>query len=268
MPGRSRGENVAAWAQNVHQSGDFFPLNRTNGGILWLRSKNADARSQDPVRADMACLRGALRMQDGGAAGADAARDAASDRAGAIDAATAPDGDGDGDDADLADGPGLAGRDVSSTADAIAPTDVPASETSPPDADRADGGVPSLVLYRAVTIVGGINRLVITKWDVRRRLCFRLQLASAWNPSALPLELPGRWGVERAGVTTDAATCDVPYPPPRPATNASGGSGYVRWMGLRPCVIDLDVELVFDPAAPGVPARERLTSSGLTPPGC
>ena len=122
--------------------------------------------------------------------------------------------------------------------------------------------------YAAAMFVGGYNRLVITKWDAERRLCFRVQLTQSYSPSALPLELPARWGVERAGVTAATDACDLKLPLPIPATRATGGSGHVRFTGGMPCTVDVDVELVFDPPAPGGPARERLIRPGLTVRNC
>jgi hypothetical protein len=175
-------------------------------------------------------------------------------------------------------GPDMAGggQDGSVSAETSPPVDGGgASDTSggsdgPAGIDGPAGGDSggSSATYAAELVAGGLNRLVITKFDPDRRLCFRLQLAEPLTPSLLPIEVPQRWGVERAGVTANTDTCPIGLPLPSPASAATGASGHVRWMGFMPCTIDLDVELVFAPPAPGGVIRERLSRSGLKTRNC
>jgi hypothetical protein len=164
--------------------------------------------------------------------------------------------------------------DAGATPDADAPgtsPDADAPGTSPDaEGDGPSGGADGAAagVYGARWISGGLDRLVITRWDPERRLCFRLRLASPSGPSAVALELPARWGVESAGVTTGASNCEVGLPIPEPSLHAVSGSGRVRWTGFVPCTIEaVDVELSFSSPPAGVSPRERLmkTSVPATP---
>ena len=142
----------------------------------------------------------------------------------------------------------------------------PASDSSGFDAPGGADAPTGPGNYSAVVVHGGFDRLVIVKADPARNLCFRLTLRAPDTDSALPLRLPDSWQVESAGATEGADDCAAGTLPPPSVSAASGGSGSVSWIGELPCLVDVDVTLLFD--TPGLPREEILRVRALVPTGC
>lgn len=92
--------------------------------------------------------------------------------------------------------------------------------------------------------IGGIDRVVIAKWDSGRAECVVLVLSQPGTSSALPLTLPQYWNVEFAFTTPPAASCLARFPPSN-ATRADGGRGTVTFGTATPSSATADVTLTF-----------------------
>jgi hypothetical protein len=89
------------------------------------------------------------------------------------------------------------------------------------------------VRYDVLFVPGGIDRVVLTKRDDARNLCFRVTLASPAldaQPQKPDLKLPSDWTFEQAIAVRDAAACAGMLP--RRSANAIDAAqvtGSVRW---------------------------------------
>jgi hypothetical protein len=146
---------------------------------------------------------------------------------------------------------------------ADASPDLPVGADLAPPGDAPGGALDAAAgVYAASLVPGGLDRLIITKSDSQRGLCFRLVLAAPGGSAAFPVQVPAPWVAESAVVAPLTAACTSIAGPSAP-TAAISGTGTVRWMGTRPCLLDVEVTLSF----PATPA-ERLLVAGLAVTGC
>jgi hypothetical protein len=120
------------------------------------------------------------------------------------------------------------------------------------------GGGAGVVEYRAVNLVTGAPRFVLTKKDIGRDLCFQLRLLMGAGDFAT-FDAPGM-PFEELLVAEGAATCGEtggapPSAPPTtsvPAADADGDIG----LSDPPCAVTASFTLAFDDPQPWVPASE------------
>jgi hypothetical protein len=100
--------------------------------------------------------------------------------------------------------------------------------------------------YSATFWSGGLDHLIIKKWDARRQVCLRLFLdapggtSPGWN-----VEAPSEFVATRADISQDAEMCLSPEGGSGSFVEATGASGIVFWTGTTPCVVDVDVSVEF-----------------------
>lgn len=126
-----------------------------------------------------------------------------------------------------------------------------------------DGPTPSPGIYTGYFYSGGLDHLLVMKWDPERRLCFSLALSAPVTQPGLAVIAPVPWRVTAAGVSDKTSTCTAGLAAPVIGTTATSASGRVDWMNMRPCRIDVDVTLQFANPPSGVPASEILRVPAL-----
>jgi hypothetical protein len=129
-----------------------------------------------------------------------------------------------------------------------------------------DGGQ-AAVSYVGCTYIGGYNRIVISKRDVARDLCFNVVLVEPGPPPA-GLTTPASTGLEWATVGP-ASAC--PARSLLNATRASGVTGTVTEVGTtgQRTAMNIDVMVTFGANDAGAPPAERLSAQNVdVRPGC
>ncbi len=123
---------------------------------------------------------------------------------------------------------------------------------------------PDAVQYGVQYIVGGIDRLILTKRDNARNVCVQVTLASpsGTDPGgpAGSVQLPPNWTVEGAFAVPDAGACvGMTRRRPAGAIDANEVAGSVRWGSSPTEGTTVDLRLSF-PAQGGMPAfTEQLS---------
>ncbi len=125
------------------------------------------------------------------------------------------------------------------------------------------------VLYTAVAIPGGLDRLQIRKADMDQNRCLWVTLVwpGEGGGGAFPgVTTPAEWGVDNIGGNDDAAACAADVPSMFGGEAADDASGTVTFgrlggAGHYPCTVDIDVDLQF----PGllVGTEETMFATGL-----
>ncbi|MEJ7731900.1 MAG: hypothetical protein WKG00_22155 [Polyangiaceae bacterium] len=122
-----------------------------------------------------------------------------------------------------------------------------------------------MVEYRAVNLITGVPRFVLTKKDTGRDLCFQLRVIMTAGDSAT-FEQPGPPFEELLAVQGAAECGEVgdpaPVPPPSliaPASDADGDIG----LSQPPCTVTASFTLAFDDPQPWVPASEAFDVQAL-----
>jgi hypothetical protein len=122
------------------------------------------------------------------------------------------------------------------------------------------------VTYSACTIIGGLNRIIVTKRDAPRNLCVVMALTQPWtNPFSITL--PQQWGIESAYETPASADCRTSGP--SGSVDANGGTGTIALPPTPTPTVDIDVTLTFPPGDAGARPSEQLMATGVVAPiGC
>ncbi len=129
--------------------------------------------------------------------------------------------------------------------------------------DKRRAGANSAVKYGVERLIGGIDRVILTKRDDTRNLCIQVTLASPGiaelEVPAGKVDLPPNWMLERAILVRDAAACDSPLRRwPEGAVGATGVSGSVRWEGEPTERTTVDLTLTFSARGSKPALTERL----------
>jgi hypothetical protein len=167
-------------------------------------------------------------------------------------------------------GCGVGGTDAGGAgADGAAATDGGGAGTDAGGANPVDAG--ASVDYGATVLIGALDRIVLTKSDVTRDLCFQVRLVRPAGGGSFAITAPAGFAVEFATVAMGASPCDTT--PPAAGELATGGSGTIVETAppgaVYPCELGLDFTIDFDPGAPTwVPATEPFLRDLLPVSGC
>jgi hypothetical protein len=126
-----------------------------------------------------------------------------------------------------------------------------------------DSLMPPAGAYAAFQLIGGLDRVVITK--TVGTTCFALRLVSP-AMDAMGLALPPNWGLELAQAMQPAAACNPSFDGPiTDAFEAKSQSGKVEWLenGLPQAITTLNVTLDFGDPPPWCPVTEALSATNI-----
>ena len=125
----------------------------------------------------------------------------------------------------------------------------PPADASPADATSTDGPPTNSPAYAATALVGGLDRIVITKFDPESNNCHVLRLVHPAVQSPLSITAPADWSAESA-YQASAASCSSSSEIPADADYVDGASGIVTWTilngGVYPSILSVDVILSWD----------------------
>jgi hypothetical protein len=126
------------------------------------------------------------------------------------------------------------------------------------------------VVYSAIAVPGGLDRIRIFKSNFDDDLCTRLTLVWPSEGGApWQVDTPPMWGVEGADLTEGAAGCEGPMPGfGEPATGATGSVTFGMMGQVFPCEIDVDVTLDFAGAMAPLPMSDTMAAMGIAVEGC
>lgn len=151
------------------------------------------------------------------------------------------------------------------------------ASTEPESSSSSDGSSSSDTgddgaIYRAVALIGGLNRVRIFKRNDADDLCTFVSLVDPSFGAFGSIDVTQPWGVEYAGITDSAAACDSDNPLMFGSDEATDGDGAIDLadvgMGGVPCTVDIDVSLDFDGAVLQVPDSDTMTATDLPVQGC
>jgi hypothetical protein len=129
------------------------------------------------------------------------------------------------------------------------------------------------VQYRAVALIGGLNRVRVMKRNDDDDTCTYVSLVEpAFKGTFGDVDVTDPWGVEYAGITDSAAACDSDNPVMFGGSAATDGQGTVGLenvgMAAIPCVVDIDVTFTFDDAIPALPEMDDMNATDIPVQGC
>lgn len=127
-------------------------------------------------------------------------------------------------------------------------------------------------VYRAVQIIGALNRVRIYRRDDDAMRCDWMSIASPMEGSQYDVPVTRSWGLEQAFWNSDPSSCDDDDPSPGGASSVPDISGTIdiefdsmAW----PCTLDLDLtlQLISDPDPPWFVelCQQRIQVEGCEP---
>jgi len=129
------------------------------------------------------------------------------------------------------------------------------------------------VVYTAVAIPGGLDRIRIHKANLDTDTCTWMVLVAPSAVSAYPaVATPEGWSLEEVGINDVAATCSVNNPAMFGAEAAIDAEGTVEFgelggSGLYPCSLDVDTSLEFQGLLQ-VPQMDTMVATDLAVTDC
>jgi hypothetical protein len=125
------------------------------------------------------------------------------------------------------------------------------------------------VEYSASGLAQQANRVFIFKQDYDADLCTQVTIVDTQNAGSLEIDVPSGWDVETARVIDGADNC---YTPPEFQV-AGAGSGSITWDEIPegsyiPCLLTIDVELLFQENFDWTPNSVTLNAVDLEVSGC
>lgn len=155
------------------------------------------------------------------------------------------------------------------------------SETGPGEGSSSTGpmvgtstGDPGNVVYSAVALPGGLDRIRIHKADLDADRCTWVVLVAPPIAGPYPgMMVPAGWSVESISINDVAAACDADNPfmfGSEPALDANGtiGFGMLGGTGIYPCTVDIDAVFDFQGILPMIPPMDAMTAAAIPVTGC
>ncbi|MCA9708368.1 MAG: hypothetical protein KDK70_21140 [Myxococcales bacterium] len=130
------------------------------------------------------------------------------------------------------------------------------------------------VVYAAVALPGGLDRIRITKANLGADRCTWLVLVAPPIGSPYPSVVgPAGWSVESIQINDVAVACDSDDPAmfgSEPALDGMGtiGFGMLGGTGIYPCTVDVDAVFDFQGVLPGIPPMDDMVAADVPVTGC
>lgn len=185
------------------------------------------------------------------------------------------------------DGTGSTSDIATSTADATtdgSTTQAPATGSSTSVDDSSTGstgepmgtttGDPGNVVYSAIPLPGGLDRIRIHKADLDADRCTWIMLVYPGFAGPYPgVTVPAEWSVESITINDVAAACASDNPGMFGGEAAIDASGTVTFGmpgagGLYPCTVDIDASFDFQGLLPGIPPMDDMVATDIPVTGC
>lgn len=130
------------------------------------------------------------------------------------------------------------------------------------------------VLYTALAVPGGLDRIRINKADLDNDRCTWVILVAPAIPGTFPgMTIPAGWSVESVSINDVAIACDSDNPGMfggEAALDANGtiGFGMLGGTGIYPCTVDIDATFDFAGMLPGIPPTDDMIAVDVPVAGC
>lgn len=127
-------------------------------------------------------------------------------------------------------------------------------------------GTPDDADYRAVAIVGGLDRIRIFKHDLVADHCTWITLVAPSLPSRFDVTTPEGWSVESIAISDMGDACDSDTPDMFGAETATSAMGAIEFGNpgvVYPCLVSPDVEAAFAGVLPGIPPTDDVVASDI-----
>ena len=130
-------------------------------------------------------------------------------------------------------------------------------------------GAPGDAQYAAFYLPGGLDRILVRKFDADADLC--TSVIFVWPGTPPPgLTLPKEWGLQWAQIFTGVPDCLDSQAMLPMGVSSDTVTGVANWVSMNFCPksIDLDIVVTFPPQQPWVPAQDALKAAALPLQGC
>lgn len=150
----------------------------------------------------------------------------------------------------------------------------PGDSTGATEESTGTTGGQGNVVYSAIAIPGGLDRIRINKANLDDDRCTWVVLVAPDIPSTYPgLTVPAGWSVESVSINDVAVACDSDNPAMfgfEAALDANGSIefGMLGGGGLYPCMVDIDATFDFQGMLPGIPPTDAMLAIDIPVTGC
>ncbi len=168
-------------------------------------------------------------------------------------------------------GPGDSGS-TNATSTTSSDSGASSDSTGPMQGTTTDD--PGNVVYSALALPGGLDRIRIHKADLDEDRCTWVVLVAPELPNMFPnVTVPAGWSVESVTINDVAAACSADSPSMFGGEGAVGGNGTVTFgmvggSGFYPCTIDIDAVFDFAGMLPGIPMMDAMVAAAVPVAGC
>lgn len=146
--------------------------------------------------------------------------------------------------------------------------------TGEPTGTGTSTGGQGNVVYSAIAIPGGLDRIRINKADLDNDRCTWVILVAPALPGSYPgLAVPAGWSVESVSINDVAVACNSDNPAmfgSEPALDANGTItfGMLGGGGIYPCMVDIDALFDFQGVLPMIPPMDDMLAVDIPVMGC
>lgn len=135
-------------------------------------------------------------------------------------------------------------------------------------------GGPGNVVYSAIAVPGGLDRIRINKADLDNDRCTWVILVAPPTADMYPgMTIPAGWSVESIAINDVAVSCDAGNPAMFGSESALDANGSITFGmlgggGLYPCMVDIDALFDFQGILPGIPPMDDMLAVDIPVMGC
>jgi hypothetical protein len=137
--------------------------------------------------------------------------------------------------------------------------------------DDTSTGASGEAEYRALALVGALDRVRIFKHDLASDRCTTLTVVLPGSPGPYDVDTPRGWSVEHVAISDVPDACVSADPTVfdgEPATAATGAIEFGDVGVVYPCLVSLDVDAAFAGRLPGIPPMDSLSATDIPVEGC
>ncbi len=137
--------------------------------------------------------------------------------------------------------------------------------------DGSSTGASGEAEYRAVAVIGALDRIRITKHDLASDRCSWITLVAPSSPGQYDVDTPRGWSVEQIAITDDGDACESDSPgmfESEPATSATGAIEFGEPGIVYPCLVSPAVDAAFAGRLPGIPPMDAFAATDIPVEGC
>ena len=137
--------------------------------------------------------------------------------------------------------------------------------------DDTSTGASGEAEYRAVALVGALDRVRIFKHDLASDRCTTLTIVFPGSPGQYEVDTPRGWSVEHVAISDVPDACVSGDPTVFDGEAATAATGTIEFGDVGvvyPCLVSLDVDAAFAGRLPGIPPMDSLSATDIPVEGC